>query len=1447
MNEIDLFTQALARTDPAERAAFLDQACAGNPDLRRRLDALLAGHAQADSPLDRPPAGPAGDAGSPDRPEAVPTGAYGPEAATGADGDAPAGQARPPAAGPGTVIAGRYTLLEVIGEGGMGSVYLASQAEPVKRQVALKLIKTGMDSQAVLARFDAERQALALMDHPNIARIYDGGLTPSGQPFFVMELVHGVPLTQYCDSHRLTIDARLGLFASVCQAVQHAHQKGVIHRDLKPGNVLVAEVDGRPTPKVIDFGVAKATEQKLTELSLADAGAVVGTPAYMSPEQADPAAMDVDTRTDVYALGVMLYELLAGSTPIDGKQFKRGAILEMLRMVREVEPPRPSTRLSTAEALPNIAASRSTEPGKLAKLLRGELDWVVMKALEKDRSRRYETANGLARDVQRYLADEVVEARPPSRGYRLRKFVKRNKGQVVAASLVLLALVGGVVGTTIGLLQATAAAAREKAAREREATQRTAAEKARDRTRDVLDAMVSDVTGDSLATQKAISAEQKKFLQSVLGYYREFAGENPDDERSRARHAEAAFRVGMIESRLGRKEEAAAAFRIARDGSASLAADFPAVPDYRKDLAASHNNLGLLLADLGQRAAAAEQYRKALAIDEKLAADFPAVPDYRRDLAKSHNNLGLLLADLGQRAAAEEQYRKALAIFEKLAADFPAVPDYRSALALSHNNLGVLLGGLGQRGAAEQFRKGLAILEKLATDFPAVPAYRQNLARSHNNLGNVLAGLGQGAAAAEQYRKGLAIDEKLAADFPAVPDYRNGLARRHINLGNVLQNLGQRAVAAEQYRKALAIFEKLAADFPAVPDYRQDLAGSQHSLGLLLAGLGQGAAAEEQYRKALAIDEKLAADFPAVPDYRRDLAKSHNNLGLLLADLGQRAAAEEQYRKALAIDEKLAADFPAVPDYRSDLAGSHNNLGNLLAGLGQRAAAEEQYRKGLAIFEKLAADFPAVPEYRRDLAGSHNCLGGLFKGLGQRAAAEEQYRKALALQEKLIADFPAVPDYRQHLAGSHNNLGNLLGGLGQRAAAEEQYRKGLAIFEKLAADFPAVPAYQVGLGGSYGNLGHLMRKGGDPAASLKWFGRAIDCLQAVHEKEPRDVTAKQILRNSHAGRALAHDRLQKFAEAVKDWDRAIALSPPAEQLPLRASLAKSHTNLRLLLAGLGQGAAAEKQYRKALAIWEKLAAEFPAVPDYRHDLAKSHINLGNLLGGLGQRAAAEEQYRKGLAIFEKLAADFPAVPAYQVGLGGSYGNLGHLMRKGGDPAASLKWFGRAIDCLQAVHEKEPRDVTAKQILRNSHAGRALAHDRLQKFAEAVKDWERAIALSPPAQQPLFRERRATSRLQAGMVAEAVAEVAELTKTPNGNAGQWYNFACVYAVASGKIADKKAEYAGRAMELLQKAVKAGWKDAAHIKKDTDLAPLRGRGDFQKLLADLEKRFPPPGKK
>jgi serine/threonine protein kinase len=427
----ELFVAAVGRIDPARWDDFLEEASAGDVDLIREVQLLLDAHQDAGSFLDAP-----------------------------ASTSTITVESTQLVEGPETVI-GPYKLLEQIGEGGMGVVYMAEQTQPVRRKVALKIIKPGMDTRQVIARFEAERQALALMDHPHIARVLDAGATESGRPYFVMELVKGIPITDYCDHAHLSIPERLELFVQVCQAVQHAHQKGIIHRDIKPSNVLVTRIDGTAYPKVIDFGVAKAMGHQLTEKTVFTGFAqLIGTPLYMSPEQADFSGVDVDTRSDIYSLGVLLYDLLTGTTPFDQSKFRTASYDEIRRIIREEEPPRPSTRFSTlGGSAAIVSANRQSDPHKLNRLLRGELDWITMKALEKDRQRRYETTSAFAADIRRYLTNQPVEAGPPSAWYRLRKSARRNRTLLTTTALVGVALIAG---TAVSLWQAIRATGAEQ-------------------------------------------------------------------------------------------------------------------------------------------------------------------------------------------------------------------------------------------------------------------------------------------------------------------------------------------------------------------------------------------------------------------------------------------------------------------------------------------------------------------------------------------------------------------------------------------------------------------------------------------------------------------------------------------------------------------------------------------------------------------------------------------------------------------------------------------------------------------------------------------------------------------------------------------------------------------------------------------------------------------------
>jgi serine/threonine protein kinase/tetratricopeptide (TPR) repeat protein len=829
-----LFLEASELSSAAERASYLDRECSTEPELRARVEALLAVLERAGLDLR------SGTIGlcEPTSPGAIEgTQTVAPETADTSGGSAPetrpptelatAGQQpdgdrtrvleTPPADRPGgsvagQVIAGRYTLVDVLGEGGMGTVYRAEQTQPVKRQVALKLIKVGMDSRAVLARFDAERQALALMDHPNIARVFDGGSTQANQPFFVMELVQGAPITAYCDRKRLNVRARLELFLAVCQAVQHAHQKGIIHRDLKPSNVLVAEVDGRPTPKVIDFGVAKATEFNLTDQTLRDTGAIVGTPTYMSPEQADPSSMDIDTRTDVYALGVILYEILVGSPPIDPKEFKRGALLEMLRMVRDVDPPKPSTKVSTAETLPSIAANRDIDPDNLKRTLRGDLDWIVMKALEKDRTRRYETANGLASDVMRHLAHEPVLAAPPSRTYRMRKFVRKHRGAVIAASLVLLSLLAGIAGTTSGMIRAESRRKEADAARAAEARAREGEKQQYARYRSTIGFALNDLrhTLDRSIYTKNI---QDEFGRQVMQFVDKISRADSDGINQRTKltlmlHEADSLRSGPDAEVETVRERYAQAIARAEEINKNETRDFDLAA---MNLSVAHAKLADFETSNRQYAKAFEGYSRALAIAEGVLRS-PRTKEYTETarkgfVARSLDSLAWVTYQLGKPVEASELFNRSLALYAELMAsrrdqeNLSKVAEIHLRLATLHQRT------KAERLALEHFEKAAAIQRELLSLEPKNQPYKLDLSKILDSLGDAQFFVGQPELAKKTYDEALALTRELSAPEELLAVKRT-LSLMLYKAATAALRLGLQSESQKLYDECLAIREQ---------------------------------------------------------------------------------------------------------------------------------------------------------------------------------------------------------------------------------------------------------------------------------------------------------------------------------------------------------------------------------------------------------------------------------------------------------------------------------------------------------------------------------------------------------------------------------------------------------------------------------------------------------------
>lgn len=782
-------------------------------------------------------------------------------------GDFPTNAPEPAFAVGGDMI-GPYKLRQRLGEGGMGEVWAADQSEPVHRQVAVKLIRTGMDSAAMISRFNIERQALALMDHPNIAKVLDAGATTQGRPYFVMELVKGIPITRYCDNERLTPRERLELFIPVCQAVQHAHQKGIIHRDLKPSNILVGLYDGRPAPKVIDFGVAKATGTRLTDESLhTDVGAIVGTLEYMAPEQAGVDSLDIDTRADVYSLGVILYELLAGSPPFSRRKLVSGALEEMLRLIRAEEPVKPSTKLSSAEDLPSLAAVRRYEPRRLTNLLRGDLDWITMKCLEKQRARRYDAVSGLVEDLRHYLDDEPVSAGPPSRLYVMRKFVHRHRGPVTAAGLLLLALVAGFMGTAWGMVRADRA-------RQAETLAKDVATANAQRAEANLDAAIQSTTKLAEVTERVLpqlrgsELMRRDLIGATAATAQLMAVQRPNAPEVR-RWAAQFLRYDANMNRL--LDDTAAAELTYRQAIDLLRGE----PDQVDRLAEALRDHAVMLMRVGRLKEALARFQESATLSEQLLTRQPTRSAYRRALATNGVDRSLAESAQGRYDIAAATADRSIGIFRELvAAEGAAANPYDHQL---------LPAALMAKAVAERERGNYpAAAVKEARELIRTAIERRMFGANSDDAYCVQAMIEYEAArtwlrnqkqdlkknAQENFDVVVKQFTELVRRHGDIPLYRGWLAKAQLARGEVRLARGQAEEAKTDLDEARNRLEKLVVDHPTIPEYRADLGRCILSLSMLLPA--------DPALRARAITElqAAAAAAPDDVDIKSSLAKA---------------------------------------------------------------------------------------------------------------------------------------------------------------------------------------------------------------------------------------------------------------------------------------------------------------------------------------------------------------------------------------------------------------------------------------------------------------------------------------------------------------------------------------------------------------------------------------------
>jgi len=1370
----EIFNAAAEIVDPTQRSAYLDEVCGDDAGLRAEIEDLLERDLAEASFLESPPPGLEDTL------------------------------LHAPSEQPGDTV-GPYKLLQEIGEGGFGVVYMAEQEQPVRRRVALKLIKPGMDTREVIARFEAERQALALMEHPHIARVLDAGATDSSRPYFVMELVKGAPITEYCDQNNLSAPRRLELFMTVCRAVQHAHQKGIIHRDIKPSNVLVTLHDSEPVVKVIDFGVAKAINQQLTEKTVfTNFGQMIGTPMYMSPEQAEMSGLDVDTRTDIYSLGVLLYELLTGSTPFDLQRLREAGYDELRRIIREEEPPKPSLRLSTLEdTLPSIAAQRHTEPKKLSLLVRGDLDWIVMKSLEKDRTRRYETANDLAREIERFLNDEAVEACPPSASYRLGKFARRNKVAIATVSLIAAVLFLGLAGTTWQAIRATREQELAQFERQRAETEAQEAELARQRESQERQRAEAEAHAAELARQR----ESVERLRADENFQR--ARQAVDDYFTAISENELLDEAGM-ESLRRELLEGALEYYL---GFAEQQTDDPAVLG---ELAAAHSRIAQIYAATGS-SDWPDAYSKCLDIVERLHREDADPAQWAGKLAGVFSYRGVDGPRTNRPLQALDVYQRGVVLYGKLVEAHPRVVAFQEELAVNHLVSAVIQVAIGQpQQAIPNLQHASGIWKKLMDDDPEQPLHALHFGEVYHNLARALSAAGRGQEAEATYRDTIQLLRDASGN--EIQEYVTNALRL---LAMRLRNQGRHDEAETLYREALSIQGRLLEEEQKTPRSRPGLRwqyGSTHDgFATLLKTTGRQAEAEQHIRQARNIFRELVAQNPATELYHGSLGRTCRQLGDLLSNTGRLVEAETSYREAMEIYIGLISQFPHNREYQLSRGYMLWSLAAVHDKTKRYADAEEEYRQAVEVFVQAAAEFPDWPFPRFEAGFTHWELGWMFERNERFAEAEQPFREALAVYEALSAESPNNKEYRNRLARSYRMLGENLLRQGKSAQrpdeAEPHLREALEIYNELISQAPGNRGYRTQAGNihltlaaAYTNANRLPEAGESYRTAAALLGRdaknpnqqnklawrlvkhpyaehpnrQTEAVQAVVELAKKAVESKPDAAHFWNTLGVAHYRAGVFPAAVEALNESVHRS--SGNFSLNAFfLAMAHWRL-------GHSDAAHEWLEHAQRRMQSRAPDNRELIRFR---AEAEGLLGRREGPVEARRPSDDD---DLRLFT-LVIQTRSETAW------AYLERGKVHRNRGESEQAESDFRQALQLsTRALQE---------QATPQARAFRAGAHAELRQWEAAAADF---LPATEGSNNVIHWYWRALTQLGAGNEADYRSTCAQMLErfgdTGDANVAQWVAWTC------GLAPDAVANLAPAA-ELAQQAVGAHANDAFYV--------------------------------